>query len=321
MNCSDPKVSLVICVYNAGGYLRPALLSVMEQTHRNLDILLVDDGSTDGAVEGVLDLIHTDTRVRVFRQENGGKPSALNLAVRQMRGEFYAIHDADDLAEPRRIEKQLACLQGNPDVAAVFCGYDLILGERRMAPYCEEKGREHCRRDIESFAMPGHDPTAMYRRSLVSDTQYSEDLPIVEGYDYILRVGERHPMLRIPDCLYTYRIHVESVTKKDPARRDHLVVEVLRRACERRGVDFGMTFPTLQGLGVNRGLDPTNGLSTHFLISVRDQCERSRRKDAMRTFAQMLKYALSPKQSAKALCYLASPRFLLDGIRARRETR
>src|SRR3954468_10176203 len=89
-----PLVTVVMCVYNAGEYLRPSLLSIINQTYRNLDILIIDDGSTDGCFGSVQDLL-ADERVRVIYQENATKPVAFNRALDQIRGEFYAIQDAD----------------------------------------------------------------------------------------------------------------------------------------------------------------------------------------------------------------------------------
>ena len=122
-----------------------------------------------------------------------GKPAALNRALTEMHGEFFAVHDADDLSHPRRIERQVHYMQQYPGIAAVFCGYDLILGGRNIAPKFGPKDEAQCRKDIENMHMPGHDPTVMYRVSMVSGIRFDEQLPIVEGFDYVIRVGERFP--------------------------------------------------------------------------------------------------------------------------------
>ena len=119
-----PLVTIVMCVYNAGEYLRPSLLSVVGQTYRNLDILIVDDGSTDGCFESIQDLL-SDVRIRITRQANAGKPVAFNRALDMIRGEFYAIQDADDISHPDRIEKQVRAFLDKPELAAVFCGNSL----------------------------------------------------------------------------------------------------------------------------------------------------------------------------------------------------
>jgi glycosyltransferase involved in cell wall biosynthesis len=225
-----------MAAYNPGRFLQPAIESVVAQSYPDWELLVIDDGSTDGSVEAARETLD-DSRIRWFRQENSGKPVALNRALKELRGEFYAIHDADDLSYPQRIEAQVRCMQENADVAAVFSGHEIILNGRQMAPRARAKSRKECQADINRFRMPAHDPTAMYRMAAVREYRYEESLPVVEGYDYILRVGEQWPMLVLGECLYGYRVHPESITRADPARREKLVQEVHRRGCERRGID------------------------------------------------------------------------------------
>jgi glycosyltransferase involved in cell wall biosynthesis len=239
-----------------------------------LEILIIDDGSTDGGMDSIGDL--NDRRIRIFRQQNRGKPAALNVGLDHATGDFCAVHDADDLSDPQRIEMQVQCMRDNPDVAAVYCGHDLILNDRRIAPYAPARDRAQCRAKIDTFLMPAHDPTGMYRMSMVRSMRYDESLPIVEGYDYILRVGERYPMLVLDQCLYGYRVHAESVTRRDPTRRDRLVVELMRRACERRRVDPKLALPHVFGDGVSWTPSDDNNLAAHFLESACDLRRRGR---------------------------------------------
>src|SRR5262245_49494514 len=127
---SSPLVSVVMPVYNAGAYLRLAVESVLSQTHSNWELLIVDDGSTDGCMSTVEDI--RDERIRRLRQVNSGKPTALNRALDVAQGEFYALLDADDISYPRRLERQVACLSSHSDVAGVFCGHDVIIDGRRL---------------------------------------------------------------------------------------------------------------------------------------------------------------------------------------------
>jgi glycosyltransferase involved in cell wall biosynthesis len=310
---AEPLVSVIMCVYNAGSYLRPAIESVLRQTYRNLEFLIVDDGSTDGCMEEVGDLL-SDARVRVIRQANSGKPAAMNVALEQMRGEFYALNDADDLSHPQRIERQVRCLLENPDVAGVFCGHEIILDGRRMAPHSIEKNREASRRDIEDFRMPGHDPTAMYRFSAVGHVRYETELPIVEGFDYVLRVGEQQSLLVLGECLYSYRIHSQSVTKRDPAKRDRLVREVLKRACARRGIDFKSRFPMEPGADCPEAF-VDNNLAAQFIESVLDQRRAGRRLGAIGTGVACSRlHPMSPHYH-KALVYATAPMWVVKRLR------
>lgn len=115
----DPLVSIVICVYNGVPLLREALDSVFAQTYRNLEIVVVDDGSTDGTRE----LLQSyGARIRSIHQPNGGLPVARNTGVIAALGEFVALMDHDDLCEPERIAIEVRLMQKFPDV--VLCSSD-----------------------------------------------------------------------------------------------------------------------------------------------------------------------------------------------------
>ena len=308
VSIGHPLVSVVTCVYNAGEYLRPSLLSIINQTYRNLDILIIDDGSTDGCLESVRDLL-ADGRVRVFRQANATKPVALNRALDQVRGEFYAIHDADDISYSTRIESQLHALLDRPWLAAVFCGHELVINGRSVAPAFAPKSEAECERAVNAMHMPALDPTGMYRMSLVGHLRYDASLPIVEGFDYILRMGERYPMMVLGECLYGYRIHRNSVTRRDPMQREQFVAEALRRACDRRGLDYTQVFPDAPG-GARRSQARLrdNNIAAHFIASVLDQSRARHRLAALRTGFECARLQPLDPHYYKALVYaLISP--------------
>ena len=279
---SEPLVSILMAVYNAGEYLRPSLLSILSQTYTNLEILLIDDGSTDGCMDTIADI--NDSRIRILTQQNSGKPAALNRALDVLSGEFYAIHDADDISYPQRIELQVRCMLENPTVAAVFTGYDLIIDGRNLAPVFSCKTIEQCRDDIEQFQMPSHDPTAMYRVSMVRDVRYDPTLKVGEGLDYILRVGERCPMMVLGQCLYSYRFRVGSLSRQNAAGRNAIVRKVVMRACERRRCEFSEQFfaaPSANGAFSHRAQE--NNIVAHFMGSVLGLRGIGRNKEAFRT--------------------------------------
>jgi len=318
---AQPLVSVIMPVYNAGAYLRPAVEGVLRQTYTNWELILIDDGSTDGCVAALDDI--TDSRIRRIRQDNAGKPVVMNRALALARGEFYALNDADDISHPERLERQVAALQAHPQVAGVFCGHEILLGDRVLAPTFRAKSVDECAKDIAGGRMPGHDPTAMYRLSLVGEMRYAEDLPVVEGFDYILRVGERFPLLVIGECLYGYRIHPESVTKKDPARRNRLVQQVYDRMYDRRGL-ARRPAPGLSGAPRDARRDADNDLVSHFTISVADQVTGRRRMGALRTGWAIWRMHPSSLYYAKPLIYAMMPRLLMNvyrDVKARRAER
>ena len=104
-----------------------------------------------------------------------------------------------------------------------FCGHELILDGKHVAPTFTTKDSARCRHDMVEMHMPAHDPTAMYRVSMVEHLRYDENLRIGEGYDYILRMGERFPMKVVGECLYSYRVNIEALTRRDPILRQKML--------------------------------------------------------------------------------------------------
>lgn len=311
----SPLVSVVTCVYNAGEYLRPAVLSIVGQTYRNLDIIIVDDGSTDGCLDTITDLLD-DKRIRVFRQANATRPVALNRALGLVQGEFYAIQDADDISEPTRIERQLEAILPRPELAAVFCGYWLHVEEKRIAPQMAAKGEAECKADIDAFRVPAHDATGLFRVSMIGDMRYDVSLPFAEAVDYILRVGERHPMIVLGDCQYGYRWHPDSLTQSDPGRRDRMVAMMLEQACHRRGQSFDTTFPhgpRRKYRSSNSAAD--NDIASVFVTSVLSQRQAKRGWGAVRTGLHCARLHPFDPYYYKALMYAVAPAPMLRFIR------
>lgn len=308
-----PLVSILMPVYNAGSYLRPALQSVLDQTYENLELVVIDDGSTDGCIELVRDLLR-DERVQLIQRPNGGKPAALNQAMRTMRGDYFAIQDADDLCAPERVAKQVAALEANPDVAGVFVGCDLILGEKRMAPQFAAKTRAECRKDIEAMRMPGHDPTVMFRTSMAGEFAFEESLPGCEGFDHILRVGEQFPLLVLGECLYSYRINPGSVTRSNGERIGRMVGRVKSRAAERRGTHSSAedTGAVLRK-GGHRGAE--HGVVSHFLESVVNLKQAGRLGEALLTAGQCLRLHATDPYYYKPLVFCLIPLGALENYR------
>ncbi|MDX9912626.1 MAG: glycosyltransferase family A protein [Phycisphaerales bacterium] len=264
----DGLVTVVIAAYNPGVYLAESLRSVLEQTHRNIEIIVVDDGSTDESIDRAMGLL-ADPRVRLIRQANQGKPAAVNHAMSIATGNFLAMHDADDVSHPTRIERQAKALRDNPDLAAVFCGHELILHGRRVAPRFLGRTREQCRRDVDRLCMPALDPTLMLRRSAIGEARFDPTLRIGEGLDFILRIGEKSPMMVLGECLYSYRIHDASLTHANVQARLEAIDRVIEKTLARRGEPTPSprnASGSAARSATNRDRD--NNLVAHFTASV-----------------------------------------------------
>lgn len=105
------KISVIVPIYNIKEYLQRCVESILAQTYENIEVLLVDDGSTDGSQELVDQLARKDSRIRVFHKENGGSSSARNLAIKQATGKYLSFIDSDDYIEPDMLERLYDAIQ------------------------------------------------------------------------------------------------------------------------------------------------------------------------------------------------------------------
>ena len=116
---SQPNIDVIIPVYNAAPTVEEAVGSIQKQSYRSIRIVLIDDGSTDATPGLLAKIAAQDSRVIVLSQQNGGIVDALNRGCKAGDAPYIARHDADDIAVPDRLAKQITFLENNPDVIAV----------------------------------------------------------------------------------------------------------------------------------------------------------------------------------------------------------
>ncbi|MHA2314387.1 MAG: glycosyltransferase family 2 protein [Candidatus Hermodarchaeia archaeon] len=315
LTITEPLVSVLISVYNAGEYLRSSVQSILSQSYSNLEILIINDGSTDGCMDSIADF--EDSRIRIITQKNAGKAVALNRALEELTGEFYAIQDADDISYPQRIERQVECMLENPELAAVFTGYDIIVGQQRLAPLLSGKSTNECHRDIEQFRMPAHDATPMFRVSLVRKFCYEPTLRIGQGFDYILHIGEHHSMLVLGECLYSYRVHFDSTIRKNVLQRKQMIRNALERACERRGLNpSDYLSVNSERISRFRHRELEMDVVPHFMESVLDLRRADRNREALKTAFACLRLHPCDPYYYKPLAYFLAPLALIKYYRS-----
>ena len=207
-----PKVSVLLPVHNGADYVESAVRSVMEQTLQDIEILVVDDASTDGTADILARLAAEDPRLRIERLERNQRlPRALNHGLDLCRGEYVARMDADDLCEPRRLEVQVSYLDRHPEVTLIGCSVIRIDGDgtpfqtsvRAQDPFA---CRWMCR-----FVMPFRHPTFFFRRSEM-ELRYDPACTVSEDYDLLARLTATRKVGCLPDVLLRYREHGGSLT-------------------------------------------------------------------------------------------------------------
>lgn len=210
-------MSVVIPTYNRKAVLLESIASVQRQTFRNLEILVCDDGSTDGSREAVESVIAVDDRVRWLAAEHCGYPGTVrNRGIRAARGEWIAFQDSDDLWLPAKLETQLAVLNAAPDAQFIYSHAAALLpdGSRvRMTPFrVRREGRMF--ETLLKYSIV-HAQTVLVRRSLLDRVGYfNEDMKLTIGEDYelFLRLAAQTPFHFVAQSLVLYRTQPDSIS-------------------------------------------------------------------------------------------------------------
>lgn len=209
-------IDVLVPVFNAERTVEAALRSILAQTFDDLRIIVVDDGSTDGTSAILARLVASDPRMEVVTTPNGGIVDALNAALERSSAPFIARHDADDIAYPDRLAKQLALLRAEPDVVAVGCNVHYIddAGRRTGGTSRFEK-RVHS----DPFYAPAIEPYLIHpfllarRDALVGIGGYRYSFH-TEDADLYWRLADAGRLTNLVDVLGEYRIHAGSVSAR-----------------------------------------------------------------------------------------------------------
>lgn len=198
-----PRISIILCTFNRGRTVGRAIRSVFRQTWKDWELIIVDDGSTDGSGRDLRALARNTRRVRYVRQRNLGVAAARNAGVRRARGGFIAFLDSDDEYTPGHLATRLRYLRRQPDLDAVY-GELTPIGPRSrwFVPDMDRPGR---RIHVSRCHAAG---TLLVRRSTLRALGGFRLMPFSEDYDLIRRLETRCRTGRIR--FRTYRYHVES---------------------------------------------------------------------------------------------------------------
>jgi glycosyltransferase involved in cell wall biosynthesis len=229
-----PLVSILLPAFNAAAHLQAALDSLFRQSLRDFELLVIDDASEDDT-PAILKR-QSDPRLRVLRNERRLKLSgALNRGLHEVRGEFVARMDADDIARPRRLEWQAAFLRAHPSMA--ICGGRV----RRFGSLGGELAYPCGADDVRAFSLfncPFAHPAVMLRRSVMEEGgfRYDGSYYPTEDYELWTRMLDRCEGANLPGVLLDYRVHGSSMTGGDWSAMDDQAVRVQARLLGKLGL-------------------------------------------------------------------------------------
>jgi len=216
METKAPKISVLMPAYNAEKYIAEAIESILNQTLKDFEFIIVDDCSTDGTLKIIEKYASKDSRIKIIHNTTNLYISkAINAAIEIAKAEIMARMDADDIAMPTRLEKQYKLLMNNPDVAVTGANMQII----------DEEGREVCirkyfandkdlREKIFRYSPFAH-PVVMYRRNVVREFGcYTPAFSPSEDVNLWFRIGTKYKFANVPEVLLRYRFFSDSSSNK-----------------------------------------------------------------------------------------------------------
>lgn len=205
------KVSILMPVYNASAYLQEAIESIINQTFTDWELIIINDGSTDKSAE--ICKYFNDTRIRYFEhKENCKLIATLNEGIDLCKGQYIARMDADDISMPKRLEKQLAFLENNPDYILVGTNaYVIDQHEKIIGKIINPESNNFLQVSL-LFTTPFVHPSIMIRTHILKQNKYSTQYIHSEDQELWMRIACLGKIANLKSMLFKYRIHNTNVS-------------------------------------------------------------------------------------------------------------
>jgi glycosyltransferase involved in cell wall biosynthesis len=222
-----PAISVLMTVYNAGRHLGPAIDSILSQSFRDYEFIIVDDASTDGSLDLLRRYQEVDTRVRLIENtENKGQTACLNQGLREARGKWIARQDADDISLPRRLAAQWHATCESPELVLVGVNGWIIDGEGAVTGMIHAPLHDAGIR----WAMPWRNPFihtgVMFR---AGDWLYDEAFRICQDWEFWSRLAERGCLMNLPNRLVAYRHNDHSLSHTSKEKTEAESTQIVER--------------------------------------------------------------------------------------------
>ena len=206
MNNTD-LVSVIIPTYNRANLIKRSVESVLNQTYKNLELIIVDDGSTDNTKE-VIDSINDD-RIVYIKQENQGACAARNKGIDAAKGKYIAFHDSDDVWHLNKLELQINALKQNN--ADVVCCKMFVYGNLKKRSFPQKMEEGFLQRCNLPFGIGT--PTLIGKREVFINNKFDLEMPRFQDFDLVLRIQQTNPIYCIDEPLMDYYLQKDSISK------------------------------------------------------------------------------------------------------------
>ena len=207
-----PNVSVIIHTYNNEKFIVETIESVLNQTYKDYEIIVVDDGSVDGTHDALLPYMQ---KIRYHYKENGGIASAKNTGIRLSQTEFIAFLDHDDLWVPDKLKLQMECFNGNPQVGLVYAKYTSFRDGKELRTKPEKGYSGWIFKELLSKSFIQTSTVMVIKECLDAVGPYDESFSLGDEYDMFLRISKKFQCGFIDKGLTKYRVHDANASKND----------------------------------------------------------------------------------------------------------
>lgn len=215
---SLPLISIIIPAFNAISFLPKAIESVLHQTYRNFEIIIIDDGSTDNTKS----TIQESNVIKYFYQENQGLSSARNSGIQKSKGEYLVFLDADDWLEKDALQLNFSIIKNKPDIAFVSGNYYLFRAKTNSAEAVMTTVNDnHYIRLLQSNYIGMH-AAVMFQRWIFQEFCYDETLKACEDYDLYLVITRKYPVIHHQKFIATYYFHPSGLSHNHKLMMDSI---------------------------------------------------------------------------------------------------
>lgn len=216
---SEPLVSVIIPAYKAGQYLEETVQSVLNQTHRNLELIIVDDGSPDNQAEAVAPLVASDDRIQYIKQKNGGVSSARNHGFRLCKGEYIAFLDADDIWLPNNLAIKIAKFESDAEYGLVHSDKAIMDGQSKLTGEIKHGKEGHILEDLllwNGTCIPTPSSILVKREVVEKVGGFDLELSNAADQEFFFRVSNHYKVGRVSEVTWWYRVHDSNMHSNIP---------------------------------------------------------------------------------------------------------
>ena len=260
---SNPIVTIYITSYNYAQYIEKAIQSVIDQTYTNYELIIIDDGSTDGSKE-IINQYKKENIFSVF-QKNRGLNASNNVALKMSRGKYIIRLDADDYFSPQAIEIMVSELERNSECALVFPDYYHINEDGKII---EEIKRHNFEKDVTLLDQPAHGACTMIRSKILKSIGgYDEEFNRQDGYDIWLKISKLHRVKNVSLPLFYYRKHQKNLTK-DETRLFKTRTDIIEKNVKSRNIENSniLAIIPVRGKMIDPNSNPLHKINNKCLI-------------------------------------------------------